>query len=110
MPDSPDATPPGGPARTTAADPAAGQVSTTAAAPAGGPAGPLAGEPVLRIVAGQPTAEETAAVVVVLSALASQPAAASPAPARSQWAARSRLLREPVSPGPGGWRASALPR
>jgi acyl-CoA carboxylase epsilon subunit len=80
---------------------------------AGAPAGPAdvaASDPVLQIVAGQPTAEETAAVVVVLSALASQAPPAPPAPARSQWAARPRLLREPVSPGPGGWRASALPR
>ncbi|HEU5420748.1 MAG TPA: acyl-CoA carboxylase subunit epsilon [Streptosporangiaceae bacterium] len=79
----------------------------------GTPAGPAevaAGQPALRIVAGQPTPEETAAVVVVFSALASQLPPGLPAPARSQWAARSRLLREPVSPGPGGWRASALPR
>jgi Acyl-CoA carboxylase epsilon subunit len=74
------------------------------------PAGPAAAEPALRVVAGQPTAEETAALVVVFSALASQAPEPSPAPVRSQWAARPRLLREPVSPGPGGWRASALPR
>jgi hypothetical protein len=89
MPDRPDSAP-------------AGAEGSPAAAAASGPA--------LRIVAGQPTAEETAAVVVVLSALASQQPQAPPAPARSQWASRSRLLREPVSPGPGGWRASALPR
>jgi len=104
MPDSPDAAPRGGPA------------STGDAPRPDGPDGPdgqdglAAGGPVLRIVAGQPTAEETAAVVVVLSALAGQRAPAAAAPARSRWAARSRLLREPVSPGPGGWRASALPR
>jgi Acyl-CoA carboxylase epsilon subunit len=65
----------------------------------------------LTIVSGRPTAQETAAVVVVLSALASQPAPA-PAdrPAGSQWAARSRFLRPPLTPGPGAWRASALPR
>lgn len=77
--------------------------------PAGAEGSPDAA-PALRIVAGQPTAEETAAVVVVLSALARQQPPAPPAPARSQWAARQRLLREPVSPGPGGWRASARPR
>jgi len=101
MPDSPDAAPRGGPA------------STGDAPRPDGPEGQdglAAGEPVLRIVAGQPTAEETAAVVVVLSALAGQRAPAAAAPARSRWAARSRLLREPVSPGPGGWRASAFPR
>ena len=65
--------------------------------------------PVLTIVSGQPTPEETAAVTVVLTALLSQPAPeARPAP--SQWSDRSRFLRAPVTPGPGAWRASALPR
>ena len=67
--------------------------------------------PVLTIVSGQPTAQETAAVVVVLSALAGQDRpgpAARPAPA--QWSARSRFMRAPVMPGPGAWRASGLPR
>jgi len=67
--------------------------------------------PVLTFVSGQPTPEETAAVVVVLTALASQGAAAPPArPAPSQWSARSRFMRAPVRPGPDAWRASALPR
>ena len=80
---------------------------------AGAGAGP--GEPdsrpVLTIVSGQPTPEETAAVVVVLTALAGQ-AASAPAgpPTPSQWSARSRFMRAPVTPGPGAWRASALPR
>lgn len=67
--------------------------------------------PALRVVSGQPTADELAAVVVVLGAASARarggPAAA---PLRSQWAARSRLLRTPVAAGPGAWRASALPR
>jgi hypothetical protein len=69
------------------------------------------GSPALTIVSGQPTPEETAAMVVVLTALAGQ-AASAPAgpPAPSQWSARSRLMRAPVTPGPGAWRASALPR
>jgi hypothetical protein len=75
--------------------------------------GPAAREPDplprLTIVSGQPTPEETAAVTVVLTALLSQPATeARPGP--SQWSARSRFLRAPVTPGPGAWRASALPR
>jgi hypothetical protein len=74
--------------------------------------------PVLAIVAGRPTARETAAVVVVLSARipparAAQAQAGHPAgtdAGTSQWAARSRLLRAPVTPAPGAWRASGLPR
>lgn len=64
----------------------------------------------LAIVAGRPTDEELAAVVVVLSARAGQ---AGPAvtPARSSaWSARSQLTRAPLAVGPGAWRASALPR
>ena len=62
--------------------------------------------------AGNPSAEEIAAVVTVLS----RPDRVRPgtaragAAARYGWSARSRLLRAPVLRGPGGWRASALPR
>ena len=67
-----------------------------------------AGEPVLRVVRGDATPEEIAALVAVLL---SRPAPAGPAPRRapSAWADRSRLLRRPVHPGPGAWRRSALP-
>jgi hypothetical protein len=67
--------------------------------------------PVLAFVRGNPSAEQIAAVVTVLSARAGQ--AGRPgtgATARYGWSARSRLLRAPVLRGPGGWRASALPR
>jgi hypothetical protein len=67
----------------------------------------------LSIVAGNPTPEETAAVTVVLTALASAAAAAGPRDhggQRSVWSDRSRLLRPAISAGPGAWRASALPR
>jgi hypothetical protein len=66
--------------------------------------------PVLRIIRGNATPEEIAAVVAVLlarSAAADAPPPARPAP--SAWADRSRLLRRPVHPGPGAWRRSALP-
>jgi hypothetical protein len=65
--------------------------------------------PVLRVVRGAATPEEIAAVVAVLL---SRPAAggARPAPARSAWSDRSRLLRCPPHPGPGAWRRSAFPR
>jgi Acyl-CoA carboxylase epsilon subunit len=72
--------------------------------------GPAA-EPALAIVGGNPSAEQIAAVVTVLSARL-RPAEATrarPAP-RSRWSARSRQLRAPLVRGPGAWRASALPR
>ena len=64
--------------------------------------------PVLRVVRGTPTAEELAALVTVVSA-ASVPASQTPRPL-SVWSARSRLVRPPLRPGAGAWRASAWPR
>jgi len=70
-----------------------------------------AGEPALAILRGNPSAEDVAAVVTVLSARL-QPAGATGAEqaTRSGWSARSRQLRAPLLRGPGAWRASALPR
>ena len=68
------------------------------------------GPPLLRVVRGDATAEEIAALVAAL--LARTGDAEAPRPARSVsgfWADRSRLLRRPLSPGPGAWRGSALP-
>ena len=62
----------------------------------------------LRIVRGDATPEEIAALVVVLAA-AARPATP-PRPARSLWADRGALLRRPPPAGPGAWRASGLPR
>lgn len=63
--------------------------------------------PVLRIVRGEPSDEELAALVAVLSIRAGA-AAAAPATteAPSVWRDRSALLRKPVHPGPGAWRAA----
>ena len=73
--------------------------------------------PFLRVVRGNPTAEELAAVTVVLAASARAAAAAAAARpgARntagcSEWSSRSRLMRETVRPAPGGWKRSAMPR
>jgi Acyl-CoA carboxylase epsilon subunit len=67
--------------------------------------------PVLAIVAGDPSAEQIAAVVAVLSAQTGRPdRGGGGETARSGWSARSRLLRAPTARNPGGWRASALPR
>jgi Acyl-CoA carboxylase epsilon subunit len=68
-------------------------------------------EPRLTIVGGGPAPEEIAAVVTVLTArLASAGQARAGEAMRNGWSSRSRMMRSPLSRGPGGWRASALPR
>jgi len=70
------------------------------------------GAPYLRVIRGDATAEEIAALVATLTAVAAaRSAAATPAapPAVRNWNARSRLLRAPVHPSVGGWRLSNLP-
>jgi hypothetical protein len=64
--------------------------------------------PFLRVIRGDATPEEIAAVVAVLLSrpvLDARPRRPTP----SAWADRSGLLRRPVFPGPGAWRRSALP-
>ncbi|HUB37635.1 MAG TPA: acyl-CoA carboxylase subunit epsilon [Streptosporangiaceae bacterium] len=66
--------------------------------------------PELRVVRGAPTRAELAAMIVVLAARSSANAqAAVGQPQRSRWAARDRLIRQPVAAGPGAWRSSARP-
>ena len=75
----------------------------TAAPEAVVPAGP-------RIeVLGDASPEQVAALVAVLSGLGGGEDEAPAAPP-SRWASRERLVRGPVHPSRGGWRASALPR
>jgi hypothetical protein len=66
--------------------------------------------PELRVVKGEPTAEELAALVAVISARA---AGAAPQPETERagdWASYWRNVRRPLEHGPGRWRASAHPR
>ena len=63
----------------------------------------------LRIIAGNPTPEQTAALVAVLAAVGGTDDADAPAQ-RSLWSDHERAVRSRLSPGPGAWRASALPR
>jgi hypothetical protein len=65
---------------------------------------------VLRVIRGDASAEEIAALVAVLMSRAADDDSTSAArPSRSAWADRSALLHGPVVPGPGAWRRSALP-
>ena len=69
--------------------------------------------PMLRVVRGDPSQDELAALVTVIAARVQQRAAAQrcrPEFPHSAWTDRSRLVRQPVRPGRGAWRASAWPR
>ena len=72
-----------------------------------------AGAPYLSVVRGDATAEEIAALVATLTAVAAARSAAAASagapPVASNWNSRARLLRSPVHPSAGGWRRSALP-
>ena len=82
---------------------------------AGTAAASTAAEVALRVVRGEPTAEELAALVTVLAArstAAADGAGTEPAEPASGWTDRARYVR-PGRLGFGsrtGWRASALPR
>jgi hypothetical protein len=60
---------------------------------------------VFRIVRGNPTEEEVAAVVSVLAASREQPPEQEQRP-QSGWAAYWRGVRAPIRPGPGSWQAA----
>jgi hypothetical protein len=65
--------------------------------------------PHLRVVRGNPTDEEIAALVAVVSALRTPEEPKKPAH-RSAWSAKRALVREPLAHGPGAWQASGFPR
>ena len=67
-------------------------------------------QPLLRVVRGDATPEEIAALVAVLLARSADGEAPRPArSAQNSWSDRSRQVRRPLFPGPGAWRGSALP-
>jgi hypothetical protein len=64
--------------------------------------------PFLRVVRGDATPEEVAALVAVLGSLGG---AEAPPPRRTpEWSAHHRKVRRTLPHGPRGWRSSALPR
>jgi len=68
--------------------------------------------PYLRIVRGDASPDEIAALVATLTAAAARSSAADEAKERSvppNWSSKARQLRTPVHPAAGGWRRSALP-
>ena len=68
---------------------------------------PAPARPLLTVVRGEPSAEQLAALIAVVSARGG--GEEEPAPPRSRWGAPGYSVRRPLSPGPGAWRASALP-
>jgi hypothetical protein len=65
--------------------------------------------PLLRVVGGgEPTDEELAALVTAVAMVIATGSRQQPVPSR--WAAPAPGLRQPLRPGPGAWKASALPR
>jgi len=61
-------------------------------------------QPLLRVVRGDPTAEELAALAVVVAARAT--AARPESTPGTAWTDRARLVRRCPAPGPSAWRAS----
>ncbi|MDA0567598.1 acyl-CoA carboxylase subunit epsilon [Streptomonospora sp. S1-112] len=84
-------------------------MTTNPEGPAPGPA------PFLRVVRGDPSPEEVAALVAVLTARARAVRAARAARGAAReappsgWCDRARLVRRPPAPGPGAWRAAYGP-
>ncbi|WP_097194533.1 acyl-CoA carboxylase subunit epsilon [Blastococcus aggregatus] len=64
--------------------------------------------PLLRVVRGEPSAEELAALTVVVAALSQRRERKRPVPVGA-WASYGRSHRRPVQAGPGGWRAAGSP-
>ena len=64
--------------------------------------------PMLRVVKGEPTPEELAALVAVVASLGAP--AAAPARRTPEWNANRRMQRVALRAGPGAWWASGLPR
>jgi hypothetical protein len=67
--------------------------------------------PILRVVKGDPTPEELAALVAVVAArnaAAAHAAARTKPKLRSQWGHPARMVRAPHRVGPDQWRRSAF--
>ncbi|MBN1093846.1 acyl-CoA carboxylase subunit epsilon [Blastococcus sp. TML/M2B] len=71
-------------------------------------AAPDSGAPLLTVVKGEPSAEELAALTVVVAALSQRRSRKRPTPIGG-WAAYGRSHRRPEALGPGGWRAAGSP-
>ena len=64
--------------------------------------------PLLRLVTGEPTDEELAALTVVVAALSQRRPRRRRTPVGA-WASRATGVRTPLPVGPGGWLAAGRP-
>jgi len=64
--------------------------------------------PLLRVVKGEPSAEELAALTVVVAAMSQRRSRKRPTPV-SAWASFGARHRRPLRQGPGGWLAAGWP-
>ena len=64
--------------------------------------------PLLRVIKGEPSAEELAALTVVVAAMSQRRERRRPTPIGG-WASYGRGHRRPAQAGPGGWRAAGSP-
>jgi hypothetical protein len=64
-----------------------------------------ADQPMLRVVRGEPSAEELAALTLVVAALAQRRQRRRGVPVGG-WPDNGARHRRPLRPGPGGWRAT----
>ncbi|MCR6488537.1 acyl-CoA carboxylase subunit epsilon [Amycolatopsis sp. OK19-0408] len=65
--------------------------------------------PLLRVVRGNPSDAELAALTAVVAAASAAAPAEKPKPRTSWWGDHGASLRKPLHPGDGAWRASGLP-
>jgi hypothetical protein len=65
----------------------------------------MSDRPLLKVVCGDPSPEEIAALLVALTARTAPP----PERRRTAWSDPSLLVRRPLRHGPGAWRSTALP-
>jgi hypothetical protein len=77
-------------------------------ATAGGTAEGAPARPLLTVVRGEPTPEQLAALIAVVAARSG--GEQEPEPPRPRWGRPAAAMRRPLAPGPGAWRASALPQ
>jgi hypothetical protein len=66
---------------------------------------PTQARPLLRVVKGEPSAEELAALTVVVAALSQRRSRRRPVPVGA-WASYADGHRRPLQVGHGGWRAA----
>jgi len=66
--------------------------------------------PLLRVVRGNPSDAELAALTAVVAAASAAKAPEKPKPRTSWWGDQPASLRRALHPGEGAWRASGLPQ